>query len=147
MRAGEALMIGSMCIKPRRGTFYVPGLNEGCALGMIAIATNGVEQTVRRSSAGLAGLAGFPWMSRQLTVEFPCGCENKDRVMGGGGMFARSSNVTGSVETMIVHLFNQHVIDGDWTIERLADWIESVDPTPKSDQPTTVQERELVAAT
>jgi hypothetical protein len=55
--------------------------------------------------------------------------------MGGGGQINLDAGRIHSYEVMIVHLFNQHVCDGSWSIERLADWIKSVDPTIALDSP------------
>ncbi len=146
MRASEALMLGSMTVKPLRGHFYssfTPEGPKGCALGMISVARYGHERTHQVQTVD----GGYPWMLDKRVVEFPCGCHESALVMGGGGMLVIPTSITCAVQTMIVHLFNQHVIDGDWTIERLADWIESVDPTPKSVSSETAAVQELVAAT
>lgn len=137
MRASEALMIGSTYVKPKRGVFYnhdAAGGGEGCALGMMSLAKFGVQVALKQHDVG------FAWIKKLTPIEFPCGCEKNKVVMGGGGHPEPCDFIMLYPQTMIVHLFNQHVIDGDWTIEQLADWIESIDPTPRALAPAEVLE-------
>ncbi|MGA8688919.1 MAG: hypothetical protein WB662_03165 [Methyloceanibacter sp.] len=54
--------------------------------------------------------------------------------MGGGG--ATSFFRYGQIPAInaIVHIFNQHVCDGDWTIEQLADWVASIEPPDPAEE-------------
>ena len=90
----------------------------------------------------------YPWIMETITV-IPCSCSMA---------YCNSGNVPHGVRvpvTMgIVHLFNEHVMQGGkqkeygicsdpcepWTMEQLADWINSVDPTP--DQPDDQKEKQ-----
>lgn len=136
MRASEALIAGSMLIKPMGYFRGNVGDSKGCALGMISAALGD------KNHYGYEGLRraenDFPWM-REVMVKLPCGCDKDDLY---------SSDVVGA----IVHIFNEHVMQGhvdedlstaykpifqkyfpkdSWTIEQLADFIEQNDPTPK----------------
>lgn len=51
---------------------------------------------------------------------------------------------------LIIHLFNEHVMQGNphikvepWSLEKLADWIESVDPTPREEPLSATVEEAL----
>jgi hypothetical protein len=77
----------------------------------------------------------YPWIGRTMARR-PCDCKHVE-----GGPYAIIA---------IVHLFNEHVARGvkgalgcvggvsypdaePWTMDRLAQWIDSVDPTPRSE--------------
>jgi hypothetical protein len=130
MRAGEALMIGSLQLRPR--PFVIDDKNgRGCAIGMMNIA-NG-----KNSEDFITVL--YPWMGN--LVEMPCG--------HGCG----PATVCGAM----VHLFNEHVCTDmadeytfrafpgaeKWTLEQLADWLESVDPTPREVEATPQEAVEI----
>jgi hypothetical protein len=95
-----------------------------CAVGLVEL-DGSKDETAERK---------YPWIARTL-VRLPCGCGYVQ-----GGPYA---------VTAIVHLFNEHVARGvagyrgmvggvsypdaePWTLDRLAQWIDSVDPTPRS---------------
>jgi hypothetical protein len=69
--------------------------------------------------------------SREHRVELPCGCvpRGEDTVlMMNGGQWTRTSSVQ-PLAFAIVHLFNYHVMTvRDWTLQRLIDWVGSVEP-------------------
>ena len=105
MRASEALILGSTILKPMRRTFDT-GDGHGCALGMMNRAVGGtaLNMVYRRV---------FGWLHSSLQREAPCGCHYRSNV--------------GSI---VVHLFDNHE-KSEWTLERIADWLDSVDPTPR----------------
>jgi hypothetical protein len=121
MYAHEALLMGSMIIKPERGVYLTLDRSRGCAIGMINVASDYNSRTK------------YSWMMGLNRSPLPCGC--KGMIMGGGGQINLDAGGIHSYEVMIVHLFNQHVCDGSWSIERLADWIKSADPTIALDSP------------
>ena len=122
MRASEALMLGSLMIKPVRGMELTPDRQAGCAIGMITVAT------------GWRACVQFPWLLVLLQLECPC-CR----------MFADH------MHAMIVHMFDMHVnvpwyghssIQADspyLTIDEIAEYIEAHDPTPKPDDMDQVE--------
>jgi hypothetical protein len=117
MRASDALMLGSTILRPLRG--IMNDMNQkgesGCALGMI-------------EKGGMLSLQ--PWMFETM-VEHPCGCS--------------ASRIC--VASAIAHLFDFHTpypfvasiwtqqsagvtaISTDWTIDRIADWLRTIEPT------------------
>lgn len=125
MRVGEALMLGSTLLKPLAGQFD-DGEGSGCALGMIHKAVGGTRANYL---PGLGLWAIFPWIA-QRPAKLPCDCKGA-KVMGSGCDMVSREHTEQTVSNVIVHLFNQHVCNNqDWSIERLADWIEQLDPTP-----------------
>jgi len=139
MRASEALMLGSTLLKPLMGTWYQQdssGEEYGCAMGMI--------------QAGLAGTAGgysplaIPeWMRYPWGRRLPCDCTG-DYVTGSMGLMNSREVSEYTVQNTVVHLFNYHVMQKeDWTIERIADWLHSVEP---AEQPDTREKRTILQA-
>src|SRR5260370_38229293 len=118
MRFSEAMMLGSKVIKPLA---YSKGDDQGsgCVLGM-------AEFAVGRTNWGgyfdeKAAENVWPWLTEAISVT-PCGCHYYKQC--GTSIF----QITAKIST-IVHLFNEHVMQRqDWTMERLADWIRSVEP-------------------
>jgi len=101
MRASEALILGSTMLMPVRRTFD-DSKGHGCALGMINRALGG--NNVNRIYRTV-----FPWMSG-TAVSHPLHP-------------MQHSNV----ENTVVSLFDNF----DWSVGRIADWLETVDPTPR----------------
>ena len=122
MRASEALMLGSLMIKPVRGLELTSDRKAGCALGMIAVATNSYAYMQ------------FPWLLKYLRLECPSRHGPSDHM-----------------HAMIVHMFDMHVnapwgnymsmstYSPDLTIDEIAEYIEAHDPTPKSDDMDQVE--------
>lgn len=126
MRASEALLLGSTMMKPLRGEID-NGDGKGCALGMMGTAV------------GLQDIK-FPWL-RSITIAAPCGC----------WVFPRPLGTEPRVSDIITHLFDTHVhaphsadksrtwfswkpfrvpvVPPFWTIEQIARWLDTVDPT------------------
>jgi hypothetical protein len=100
-----------------------------CALGLV------------ESGDGRWGMAEqrYPWLDIFMFMEMPCNCE-QPAYRFPSDVLARPYRAT----SVIVHLFNEHVMrehgGGEanpeaepWTLERLADWIEAVDPTQREE--------------
>lgn len=124
MRASEALLLGSVLLKPKGGAlFSEPG--AGCALGMILVAEHGLDglDMFRNRPLGYCDLP--KWLEEPLTSAFlpPCGCWREPLFYPG--------LADHSIAGVIIHLFDFHVMGDkkDWTIEQLADWLRSVEPT------------------
>lgn len=119
MRLAEAIRLGSLVLKP------VPGLFDdrdggGCALGMGNYSISGQAS----DEFGVGALEkAYPWINIQQ-VPVPCDC-------GINHWFERKA----SVATAIAIVFNTHVCgDHTWTIDRLCQWVDSIDPTPRETQ-------------
>ncbi len=113
------------------------GGNERCALGLVQ--KEDYEQNAEHI---------YPWIKETITA-IPCHCSMA---------YCNSGNIPHGVRVAavmgIVHLFNEHVMQGGkqkeygicsdpcepWTMEQLADWINSVDPTV--DQPEGDDQKE-----
>lgn len=130
MRTSTRLLLGSTMIKWLRGTRN-NGNGQGCALGMI-----------EASGGSCAHLDHFD-------VELPCDCNLANAIMGSSCHYSHYLRVC-QASSAIVHLFNYHVMTTkDWTLERLVDWLRSVEPAdPEEDtnaaDPQTVSERDEV---
>jgi hypothetical protein len=115
LQLSEAILLGSTMIRPKRGVFLSSDLTQGCAFGMANRANGG----------GNAGT--WPWTMVARHAKLPCDCRGEE-LMAGMGYSASRASVECCYANQIVHLFNQHVIDGSWTIEQLADWVRSIEP-------------------
>ncbi len=112
MKNWQALLLGSTMLKPKRGVWN-DGNGSGCALGMV-----------------WAGAGNEPLSQIFYTMEYqqpvlPCGCKKTDEIMWGDG-HVRIDHCVGT-DGVIIHLFNQHVCDGSWSIEQLAEWMRGVE--------------------
>lgn len=144
MKASEALVLGSTLLKPVPGTQSTNDGRGGCALGMIAVA-QGKKITVFSGNT-FGDFLVLEWMSRPTTL--PCSC--KDKILMGSSCYPFSrESIESSIYRTLTHLFNYHVCGiQDWTIERLADWLKTVEP--QEEQSSQQQEnvvREEVAVT
>jgi hypothetical protein len=109
MKASEHLLLGSTMVKQWRA-----GDQSGCALGMIQ-AAGGYEQLAR-------------WINNTPVAVQACDC-TEDIVMGPACQDLDRRDLR-HVGRTIMHVFNYHIMTKkDWTIERLADWLDAVDPT------------------
>ena len=108
MRMSEAILLGSTLLKPVSGVFMTVDGTGGCAYGM----------------ARKAGWRSQSELETMMVAELPCGCgKHGEMVMGGSRVMSDLLAWNRTVSFAIVHLFNQHVCDGTWTIEQLADWV------------------------
>lgn len=118
MRAAEAIRLGSLVIKPVAGKFGDE--NGGCAIGMGNFALSKEGGCMHFVDKYLTLFVS------QIPSDFlPCGCPATFPTLEGcGGRFTISGT--------IIHLFDHHVVGAkDWTIDRLCEWLDSVDPTPR----------------
>lgn len=134
MRAAEAVRLGSLVLKPLRGGGNFGNNNFGCALEMANKATG---------KRGIEVYNTFPWLEITET-ELPCNCVGPAYMLWLGNFQNERPHKSKEV---LVHLFNQHVCDGDWTIDRLCEWLDSVDPTPRETEvPCSLSEQKEVSA-
>lgn len=121
MKLSEAILLGSTVLGPKAGQQHYSELNAGCALGMAAIA-NGctfrpVNQPFENRDRRTLGTEAV-WGSWVLVeVSRPCTCW---RIRVPREM---------RIKDIIAHLFDYHVMaKGDWTLEQLVAWVETVEP-------------------
>jgi hypothetical protein len=121
MKLSEAILLGSTVVGAKAGRQYSPGTEEGCALGMAAIATGcrygpyqqRVEERDRRT-LGAEAVWGN-WVLNE--IEPPCICE------------ANGVPRKMRIKDIIAHLFDHHIFGNqDWTMEKLATWVQTVEP-------------------
>jgi hypothetical protein len=121
MRLSDAILLGSTVVAAKPGRQYSSESESGCALGMAAIARGcGFERTRQRvpeqdrRTLGTEGVWGS-WVMRE--VARPCNCW---RLRVPHEM---------RIKDIIAHLFDYHVMrKRNWTLERLAAWVETVEP-------------------
>jgi hypothetical protein len=118
--------------------YYRHGDNgERCALGLVDGEGSQLAEQI------------YPWTAQTLAT-LPCKCQ-----MAFCNWPIANREFPEQVCLIIVHLFNEHVMQGGrqqttkgcthgplepWTMEQLADWINSVDPTP--DEPDDHEKKE-----
>lgn len=120
MKLSEAILLGSTILAPQAGSQYSSETKAGCALGMAAIARGaGFRQVPLANKAdkrtlGTEGLWGV-WV---LTMtKRPCKC------------WPLLAPREMRIKDIIAHIFDQHVMrKKDWTLERLVEWVETVEP-------------------
>jgi hypothetical protein len=121
MKLSEAILLGSTVLAPRAGGQHFSETQEGCALGMAAMARGCTFHMVTttfpekdRRTLGAEGVWG-PWMLQE--VARPCDCWR---------IWIRRKM---RIKDVIAHLFDYHVmIKKNWTLERLVAWVETVEP-------------------
>lgn len=112
MRFAEKLMLGSTLIPWERLTPGEPG-GPGCAMGMVQEAAGSkavMQDGQRRLPSG-----DWLWCQKALS---PCVC-------------LHSEDIRQHIGFIVTHLFDEHVHPArrhDWTIERLADWVDQFEP-------------------
>jgi hypothetical protein len=121
MKLGEAILLGSSVLAPRAGGQHFAETQEGCALGMAAVArgctfrtwTKPFDERDRRT-LGAEGVWGN-WVLEQ--VERPCNCW---RIRMRRKM---------RIKDIIAHLFDYHIMNKrNWTLEQLVAWVQTVEP-------------------
>jgi hypothetical protein len=134
MRLSEAILLGSTVLTPKAGRQHFAENQAGCALGMAAIArgcsfrrvVSPVPSTDRRT-LGTEGIWGH-WVLQ--AVVRPCACW-RFRV-------PREMRI----KDIIAHIFDYHVMQKkDWTLDRLAAWVETVEPKKHASGETPDPER------
>jgi hypothetical protein len=121
MKLSEAILLGSTVLAPRAGGQHFSETQQGCALGMAAVARGCTFHSVSRPiddkdrrTLGVEGVWG-DWVLKE--VERPCDCWR---------IWMRRKM---RIKDIIAHLFDYHVMDKrNWTMERLATWVETVEP-------------------
>lgn len=120
MKLSEAILLGSTVVPQNPGGILHDD-GSGCALGL-ALAAAGKSRYLDVVSGLPRTMAFFrnretvhttwPWLRRDFAV--PCSC-------------SRDSSSNGF--SIITHLFDDHVFGReDWTLERLVNWVGSVEP-------------------
>lgn len=129
MRLSEAIRLGSLTIKP------IPykisdGNGGGCALGMAQVA---IGTSLLRNE--------WPWMTERF-INVPCSCVSYKQHDYIDKVSFFPIRINGDI---VVHLFNEHVMEiGDWTLDKLCEWIASVEP--KEAESEAVSEPETYGA-
>ena len=121
MKLSEAILLGSTVLAPKAGGQHFSETQQGCALGMAAVARGCTFHTVTRPvddrdrrTLGAEGVWG-DWVLEQ--VERPCDCWR---------IWIRRRM---RIKDIIAHLFDYHIMDKkNWTLERLVAWVETVEP-------------------
>jgi hypothetical protein len=121
MKLSEAILLGSTVVTAKAGRQLFSESQAGCALGMAAIARgcsfHAVSQPIpdeERRTLGAEAVWGT-WMLRE--VARPCNCWR----------FRVPHEMR--IKDVIAHLFDHHVMTKkNWTLERLAVWVETVEP-------------------
>ena len=121
MKLSEAILLGSTVMAPRGGAQHFSEAQEGCALGMAAVARGCTFRAVpgpidarERRTLGVEGVWGN-WVLE--VVERPCDCWR---------IWMRRKM---RIKDVIAHLFDYHVMKkGNWTLEQLAGWVKTVEP-------------------
>jgi hypothetical protein len=136
-KLSEAILIGSTVVSARPGNQYNMKEKTGCAIGMAILGAGG---SFARPTSG-PGLRyrseGLEWWSWTSNLERrPCRCwivpEVQVQLIEEGRVWAWIRSFWTrkmAVKDIITHLFDRHVFGKrDWTIERLAQWVASVEP-------------------
>jgi len=121
MKLSEAILLGSTVVAPRAGGQIFLETQQGCALGMAAIARGCTFHTVihpiddtERRTLGVEGVWGN-WVLQR--VDRPCDCWR---------IWIRRRM---RIKDIIAHLFDYHIMDKkDWKLEQLVAWVETVEP-------------------
>jgi len=121
MKLSEAILLGSTIMAPRAGGQHFSETQQGCALGMAAVARGCTFRTVsrpvddrERRTLGVEGVWG-DWVLEQR--ERPCDCWR---------IWIRRKM---RIKDIIAHLFDYHIMDKrNWTLEQLVAWVETVEP-------------------
>lgn len=120
MKLSEAILLGSTVVSSRAGGLRFARTNEGCALGMAAIAAGCTfgrpirQIPVKDLRTGNVESIFGPWLLR--VVMRPCECQAELR---------RDMRI----KDIIAHLFDVHLMEKkDWTLDQLVHWVERWEP-------------------
>ena len=121
MRLSEAILLGSTVLAPKAGGQHFSETQQGCALGMAAVARGCTFHTVirpvddiERRTLGVEGIWG-DWVLEQVVR--PCDCWR---------IWIRRKM---RIKDVIAHLFDYHImVKRNWTLEQLVAWVETVEP-------------------
>ncbi|HTT25040.1 MAG TPA: hypothetical protein VMG82_39360 [Candidatus Sulfotelmatobacter sp.] len=139
MKLSEAILLGSTVLSPKAGGQHFSETQQGCALGMAAVARGCTFRSVirpvddmERRTLGVEGVWG-DWILEH--VERPCDCWR---------IWLRRKM---RIKDIIAHLFDYHVMDKkNWTLEKLVAWVETVEPKevePELGPGLVIREREI----
>jgi hypothetical protein len=121
MKLSEAILLGSTMLTAKPGGQYFSETQEGCALGMAAIAkgcsfhrvTGAVAEKERRT-LGAEGVWGT-WVLRVVMRPCECWALRVPREM--------------RIKDIIAHLFDVHVMNKkNWTLNELVAWVQNWEP-------------------
>lgn len=120
MRLSEAIVLGSTVVHARAGSVRFSRTEEGCALGMAAIAVGCTFVGPLRQipvkdlrTVNIEAVFG-PWLLR--VVMRPCECQHE---------FPREMRI----KDIIAHLFDFHVMEKkNWTLDQLVEWVQRWEP-------------------
>lgn len=120
MRLSEAILLGSTVVNARAGNVHFSDSNEGCALGMAAIAAGCTFTKSHRQvpvkdlrTSNIESVFGS-WLLR--VVMRPCEC---------GPDLSRAMRT----KDVIAHLFDVHVMEEkNWTLVQLVEWVQRWEP-------------------
>jgi hypothetical protein len=138
MKLSEAILLGSTVLAPKAGGQHFSETQQGCALGMAAVARGCTFRTVirpiddgERRTLGVEGVWG-PWVLGR--VGRPCYCWR---------IWIRRKM---RIKDIIAHLFDYHIMEKrNWTLEQLVAWVETVEPKevqPHDGPSRVIQQRE-----
>jgi hypothetical protein len=141
MKLSEAILLGSTVLAPKAGGQHFSETQQGCALGMAAVARGCTFRTVsrpiddrERRTLGVEGVSGAWVLGR---VERPCDCRR---------IWIRRKM---RIKDTIAHLFDYHIMDKrNWTLEQLVAWVETVEPKerrPEFGPRLVIQQREALS--
>ena len=140
MQLSEAILLGSTVMAPRAGRQIFSETQQGCVLGMAAVARGCTFRKVIRPvddtegrTLGVEGVWG-DWVLEK--VERPCDCWR---------IWIRRKM---RIKDVIAHLFDYHIMDKrNWTIEQLVTWVQAVEPKetlPEFGPGPVIQQREAL---
>jgi hypothetical protein len=139
-RLSDAILIGSTVVKAKPGRQYSMKEKSGCAIGMAIVGAGGRFVPRAPGPPMVYRSDGLEWWSWTINLETrPCRCRIVAEAAGRMWPCLRSFWLRKMpVKDIITHLFDCHVFGkGDWTIERLAEWVASVEP--RKNEPVTPQ--------
>jgi hypothetical protein len=116
MRLSDAMAMGWMIRKPW-------GFHEIVKVGYCALQSAG-------AAIGGDGWGDWPGFNDTTRLTLPCQCKSGDIVMHAGMESKKFEDLRWERwQCCIIHMFNHHVATiGDWTPDRLCDWVRSVEP-------------------
>jgi hypothetical protein len=140
VKLSEAILLGSTILTPKAGVQHetTEEGQQGCALGMAAIANGCTYGPPRRPdsgestrSLGTAGVWG-EWVKNK--IRRPCTC-----------WFLIPRRM--QIQEIITHLFDYHVMakKADWTLDQLVNWVKTVEPVESTVAFQPDSEREPLA--
>lgn len=131
MKFSDAMMLGMSAARLAAGSLARDG--AVCALGAGYCALGWLDEQGNWLKSGKT--EGYEreivkWL-RSAAESVPCGCSNDE-----SGYLDSCLLSDGSNRAIIAHVFNQHVMgDKTWTVEKLVDYVRSIEPAEESNLP------------